>query len=968
MDKKEIFRRALVMINNKHLQAAAVLIVFLVVFYQDVVFYNRTFLIETAAQGTMPDAGPYQYRGIAPAFVANDPGAIAWQIEPFNRFISKSVKNGDFPLWNPYAGLAGNPLLADGHTGPLEPLQFLFFFFPARFWPYAIDLQLLIRFFISGFGCYLLARRLKVDFLSSIASGALFMFSSYFVTYGNHPQIKTEALLPLVVYGYDRLADLKDGRGFWYSALIIGWAIIAAMPEATFFSLFLGTLWFFYSSFLHWRENRGSNIIKSTLLRYFGSTILGFLISAAYLLPFLEYVSISHHVHSGNYAGVSLPLWSLPNLLFQVQGTPYLQLGFFALFSLIYLLIGLKDFPSQRKNVIFFGSYAVIILLTIFDFPLTNWIRQLPALNQLLFQKYAVPSIVFCLAILAGILIDGLKHTYLSYKKISLSLLILFAAVIGLPILGNPSKSLSFYFTDSQSMYSSFGLIAGISIAVCLLTYLYIHRDVSMRIMQAGFLILVVWGPFYWEGRITRPDRVDPFRSPPFVDYVRDDKEFFRILGLNGILFPNISTAYGISDIRWLNALIPQRTFDFSIRFLTPTEPKTMRFTGTRLPIFEDVLDILGVKYVLTKNREVENVEHCPSDSDKRQDDPDQPYFGEDTLNKLILQQNTGNLNLREESLNIDGIAKMAIFAHPPQTFDLALSIPRSPSELEFSIGLNPEVFRPDRGDGVKFQIVLVDGKNELDIFSKYIDPKSNSYDRLWSDEIINLSQWAGKDVVFKFSTEAGPMGDSSWDWAYWGNIQLTTPFHSDETEAEPVSAQYYSLVYEDKNVLIYQNEDVFPRAFVVYSVNNVSTFKSAMDQLADPQLDLRQTAIVENLPEEIENKINQNDRLQSVAGNAKLVSSGRLDVEVDTEAPGLLVVTDQYYPGWKAYVDGKPTPIYAVNGTFRGIFLDAGNHMVEFKYRPLSFTIGGIVSATSLLITLFFVLYYSRPSQKHHE
>src|SRR5689334_12611444 len=107
--------------------AAALLIgVFLILFYRDVVFNGRTFLMETAAEGTMPTKGPFKYEGVTPGFVANDPSAISLQIEPFNRFLSKSVKRGDFPLWNPYTGLAGSPLLADGYTGPLEPLQFLF--------------------------------------------------------------------------------------------------------------------------------------------------------------------------------------------------------------------------------------------------------------------------------------------------------------------------------------------------------------------------------------------------------------------------------------------------------------------------------------------------------------------------------------------------------------------------------------------------------------------------------------------------------------------------------------------------------------------------------------------------------------------------------------------------------------------------------------------------------------------------
>ena len=359
MDKTERSSPWMFLKQSKHLQAAIVLILVLVIFYRDVVFFNHTFLMETAAPGTMPSAGPYNYKGTKPGFVVNDPGAIAWQIEPFNRFISKSIKNRDFPLWNPYAGLAGDPLLADGHTGSLEPIQFLFFFAPIRFWPYAIDLQLLIRFFIAGFGCYLFAQRLKLDFWSSITVGVTFMLSSYFVTYGNHPQVKTEVLLPLVMYGYDRLADLEDKPGFWFSSLFIGWAIIAAMPESTFFVLLLGTLWYFYrSALLQYKEREIVSRIRNVILRYLGSTTLGFLIPAAYLLPFFEYVSISKNVHSAGSGVFSLPLWSLPNLIFRVQ--PAFQIGFFAIFSLLYLLLSITCIYPHTGNIL---SFLVRMLL-----------------------------------------------------------------------------------------------------------------------------------------------------------------------------------------------------------------------------------------------------------------------------------------------------------------------------------------------------------------------------------------------------------------------------------------------------------------------------------------------------------------------------------------------------------------------------------------------------------------------------
>jgi uncharacterized membrane protein YfhO len=67
-----------------------------------------------------------------------------------------------------------------------------------------------------------------------------------------------------------------------------------------------------------------------------------------------------------------------------------------------------------------------------------------------------------------------------------------------------------------------------------------------------------------------------------------------------------------------------------------------------------------------------------------------------------------------------------------------------------------------------------------------------------------------------------------------------------------------------------------------------------------------------------------------------------------DTEG-GMLVVNDTYYPGWRAFIDGRPAPILRANGAFRGVRVPAGARSVSFAFEPMSFRLGAWASAATV-------------------
>jgi Bacterial membrane protein YfhO len=76
-----------------------------------------------------------------------------------------------------------------------------------------------------------------------------------------------------------------------------------------------------------------------------------------------------------------------------------------------------------------------------------------------------------------------------------------------------------------------------------------------------------------------------------------------------------------------------------------------------------------------------------------------------------------------------------------------------------------------------------------------------------------------------------------------------------------------------------------------------------------------------------------------------------RVTLRVGASERGFLVLSDSYFPGWRATIDDVETPIQRANYTFRLVEVPAGESVVEFRYAPRAPWIGAVVSAVTLLL-----------------
>ena len=146
----------------------------------------------------------------------------------------------------------------------------------------------------------------------------------------------------------------------------------------------------------------------------------------------------------------------------------------------------------------------------------------------------------------------------------------------------------------------------------------------------------------------------------------------------------------------------------------------------------------------------------------------------------------------------------------------------------------------------------------------------------------------------------------------------------------------------------LYQNDDLFPRAYLVGEVLPVSDRNTALSALRSDEFDPGRSVILDAVPANYRQGT-------SAGGQVEVVhyTTNEAEMKVRTREDAILVFSDSYYPGWVAEVDGSATTIYRANITQRAVVVPAGEHQVRFHFRPLTVIVGFWVSMGSLMLLL---------------
>jgi len=903
--------------------------------YGSVLFGGRTLSTSSYTFGVfgsrVSEAG--EYRSSTDGYRL-DPGASSWQFEPWAHITAGAYRQIDPPVWNQYQGL-GVPLLGNMQSSALDPAMIPVFLKPTLLmW----DLVMISSILLSMISMYFLAFKLISSRLGSFVASISFALSGFFFVYNNNSFARTYLYTPLLCLVTHIALHSKLKSQMFLISVIVYLVIAVGMPESFTLVFVTTTAFGFWSA-----VRRESTItIRERLSRLSIGYIAGVLLSAPILLTFLEYERNAHHSHgsAGESAVAVDPVRELLKLISPfVTGLPSSSVpgvsvtrGWLGASVLTLSLIGLLSRLTPLGLRVTLGLLAAFPIWKVFGLPQSELLARLPIFERINYPAWALPTIIFPLALLAGYGIRWIQASNKNSRRSTIAAGII-TSVFFVLIESNWGE-----IREVNNVQLVTGL--GFSIGVTLLVWVLLSWPHQRRARSTSFAVLVTLELLVLAPLLIYPTRTDPFKEPSWLGTVKRQQgtnNLHRVFATDGLLFPNTAATFGLRDVRMVDALYVSRTWRYIQTFVEPeigTRFIGGAFAGEELtPAWIEnnpMFDILGVKTVLGSKP-----------------------IPDTTI--LELSRDFSRLtNVSVQTTTVSRRTATALFFSPPGQAVLPESLLEDANEISFRYGLDDQAYRDPNADGVNFVVRQV-GASESETIELWRDTVVPTFDsdnagwRAVSIPILTPRNSKNSDIVISVESRS----NSSTDWAVVTDLRSAGPSRtSDETSQ-------FRLTEVSNGTFIYENVrsttgiTVATRVFSVKSDDDAfKVFEKLSTMRRDGSLEVgafdpRRDVVVER---QTNLQINQCRPNQTPRAKFVMVSSLEIKAEVMSDCEGVVVFAAAYYPGWKAIVNGKSAEVLPANIALIGVPIKAGESDITLAYQPNSFT-GGIL--VSLLITV---------------
>ncbi len=352
------------------------------------------------------------WKSLAPGLAVANPTLtdVALALHPWLILAGRELGHGHFPLWNPHA-FAGAPFFGNPNTALLFPLTWLAAVLPV---PAALTVISILKLSAAGCGMYWFLRVLRIGRPAAWVGALAFMLSGTTIVWLEYPITSVALCLPLLFATVERIREAPSRRTVAGFTLVAALVLVAGYPQGAFLALLAVVAWALS------RAPGAPGGALPFLLRAATGAVLGGLLAAVQILPFLEYMREST---TFAYRSEWLPLLSLPVRAGIAFFIPY----YFGSpttgdywgdwnFNEIAVTVGLVPWVAapvavaaawRRPGTRFFLAMALAAAALLYGLPGTGVLTASVPLLSLVINLRHGPLVVFPLCALAAVGLDA---------------------------------------------------------------------------------------------------------------------------------------------------------------------------------------------------------------------------------------------------------------------------------------------------------------------------------------------------------------------------------------------------------------------------------------------------------------------------------------------------------------------------------------------------------------------------------
>jgi hypothetical protein len=897
--------------------------------------------------------------------------------------VGEMIAKGQMPLWNPYI-FGGMPLLASIFAGVLYPPNWIFAFLPIKA---ASNILVITTFHISLTGCYLYARRIGINRCGSLITGIAFTFSAYLIVHlGHTSHIASAVWLPWIILSIEHLFHRFSWKWVSIGSFSIALQLFAGVPQMTLFTVITGGIyWLFAIVFRCSKSARLPFILASASM-----AVCGVLLSAIQLLPLreLQLQSPRKQLSYEFFSAYSLAPGQLMEIIFPFffggdTVAPFAvnfwgqwgfgeTCGYIGIVTLVAVLVALA---GERMNPLMWCwlTIAVIALSlslgSFLPFGLHHLLFKVPVYNIFRASARHLYEFSFAGAVLAGLGINYLGQSEVLAARKAL-IRVTFVIIFVFTVVTVVYKFFGHFFASEIIRYNNAGNLTNFEAIVPWITLafslvgLWLYTQLRTPFC-AYILVIILLADLMAFGHALIWRTIDfnvqeRSAAPLSVKYIKSkeiDLNAFRVISDSPSPYDGWPVATRYEDLNWPNLSILhglQSVNGYDMLQLQQIPPITGSISPEGELASREVfdfnhrgLDLLNVRYLI------------------RERVPSGVYPPGVTLDGVGFHTNPMQIALR--SGNTIGLQA-----------DGALA-----DELVIVSNLSDSVNLSDGDSVLNIRITLSDGR----VIEREVIAGRDTAEWAWDrSDVKPVIKHSKAKVVESFQAEGFQahryISKFHFDFsevekvdfkALRNDVSLmiarVSLFDSSNRKSIPLDtlsldARRWRKLDRFKDIEVYENLRSLPRAWFVrrLEVSPISDVLKAVREgsLKDGRLfEPNETGLL-GLEDFGGREVKLSDVGVSDDAFVKVTKyePQRIELTTHNQQLGFLVLSENWYRGWEAWIDGKRTPVEKVNYALRGITVPVGDHHIEFVFRAHSFRTGSVYTLIGIIVLTFGVLF----------